>query len=83
MSKDIAQIIQGHSQIGSLPFLHLFALATGGRLLAAQLAGDAHKQATLAQEEAADVYQHQQQQQACHAQTHYCTQTKAAEQGVC
>lgn len=68
MSRDKAQIIQyktqilqGHSQIGSLAFLHVFALATGGSLLAAQLTGDAHEQSTLAQEETADVHQHEQQ----------------------
>lgn len=50
------RIIHGHSQIGSLAFLHLFALATGGSLLAAQFAGDAHEQATLTKEKAADVH---------------------------
>lgn len=78
-----AQILQGHSQIGGLAFLHLFALATGSGLLAAQLAGDTHEQTTLAQEETTDVHQHEQQQQGCQAQSHYCTQTEAAEQGVC
>lgn len=44
------------SQVGGLALLHLLALAAGGRLLAAERACDAHEQAAVAQEEAADIH---------------------------
>ena len=75
--------MKGHSQVGGLPLLHLLALAAGGRLLAAQLAGDAHEQAALAQEEAADVDQDQHQEKAGQAQPHHWPQAQTAEQGFC
>lgn len=71
------------SQVGCLALLQLFSFAARGGLLTAKLPGDTHEQAALAQEEAADVHQHQQEQQTSQAQTHHCAQTKAAEQGVC
>ena len=72
-----------HSQVGGLALLHLLALAAGGRLLAAELARDTHEQATLAQEVAADVHHHEDQEEYDQTQAHHRPQPQAAEQGVC
>lgn len=53
-----------YSQVGRLPLLDVLAFSAGGGFLAAQLPGDAHEQATLPEEEAADVHHDQNQQQA-------------------
>lgn len=74
---------QKHLQVGSLALLHVFALAAGGCFLAAECARDAHQQAAMTQEKAADVHHHEQQQQRSQAQAHHRPQPKAAEQGFC
>lgn len=72
-----------NSQIRCFALLQLFALAAGGGFLAAELARDAHEQATLTEKEAADVHQHQQQKNSRHTEPHHRAEAQAAEQGVC
>lgn len=72
-----------YSQVGSLALFHFFALATGGCFLAAECARDAHQQAAVTQEEAADVHQHEEQQQRPQTKAHHRTEPQAAEQGFC
>lgn len=74
---------RGYSQIGGLPLLDFFALAAGGCFFAAQGARDAHEQAAVTQEEAADVHQHEEQQQCSQAEAHHRPQPQTAEQGFC
>lgn len=72
-----------NSQIGCFALLQVFALAAGRGVLAAELARDAHEQAALTEEEAADVHQHQQQKKSRYTEPHHRAEAQAAEQGVC